>query len=54
MAGEFGKDLAERLPGALARGDGDEFGVRMIEQQPDEFFAGVTGRTNNGDFLHGQ
>jgi hypothetical protein len=26
----------------------------MVEQQPDEFFAGVTGRADNGNFLHGQ
>ena len=52
MAGELREDLRQRLPGVLARGDGDQFRVRMVQQQPDEFFAGVTGRADDGDFLH--
>ena len=47
----FGKHLRECLPGTLPRGDGDQFRVRMVEQQPHEFFAGVTGRADDGDFL---
>jgi hypothetical protein len=31
MAGEFGKHLRERLAGVLARGDGDQFRVRMVQ-----------------------
>jgi hypothetical protein len=51
VAGEFGKNLRERLPGILARSHGHKFSVRMIQQQPDKFFAGVTGRANDGDFF---
>ena len=51
MAGELWENLRERLPGVLARGDGDQFRVRMVQQQPDEFFAGVTGRADDGDFF---
>ena len=51
MAGKFRKNLRERLPGILARGDGDQFRVRMILQQLYQNFAGVTGRTNDGDFF---
>jgi hypothetical protein len=28
--------------------------VRVIEESMDEFLAGVTGGTDNGDVLHGQ
>jgi hypothetical protein len=51
VAGEFGEHLRERLPGVLARGDGHQFRVRMVQQQPDEFLAGVTGRADDGDFF---
>jgi hypothetical protein len=51
MAGELGENLRERLPRILARGDGDQFRVRMVEQQLHQFFAGVTRRADNGDFL---
>ena len=51
MAGEFGKHLRQRLPGILARGHGDQFRVRMVQQQLHQFFAGITGRADNGDFL---
>ena len=51
MAGEFRKNLRQRLPGVLARGDGDQFRVRMVQQQLHEDFAGVTGRTDDGDFF---
>jgi hypothetical protein len=51
VAGEFGKHLRERLPGVLARRDGDEFRVRMVEQQLHKDFAGITGRTDDGDFF---
>jgi hypothetical protein len=51
VSGEFGKNLRERLPGVLARGDGDEFRVRVVEEQLHEDFAGVTGRTDDGDFF---
>jgi hypothetical protein len=51
MAGKFGEHLRERLPGVLARGHGHQLHVRMVQQQPDEFLAGVTGRADDGDFL---
>ena len=51
MTGELGEDLRQRLPGVLARGDGDQFRVGMVQQQPDEFFAGVTRRADDCDFL---
>ena len=51
MAGEPGENLRERLPGVLARGDGHQFRMRMVEQQPDQFLAGITGRADDGDFL---
>ena len=51
MAGEFGKHLRERLPGVLARGDGHQFRVRMVQQQLHQFFAGITGRADDGDFF---
>ena len=52
MAGEFWKNLCERLPGILARGDGDQFRVRMVQEQLHQDFAGITGRADDGDFLH--
>jgi uncharacterized protein YggL (DUF469 family) len=52
VAGEFREHAGERLPRTLARGDGDQFRMRMVQQQFDKFFAGVTGRPNDGDFLH--
>jgi hypothetical protein len=51
MAGEFGEDLCERLACVLSRGHGHQFRVRMAQQQPDEFLAGITGRAHNGDLL---
>ena len=51
MMGEFRKDLRQRLPGVLARGDGGQLGVRMRQQQPDQFLAGVTRRAHDGDFF---
>ena len=50
MVANFGKDLRERLAGVLARGDRRQFHVRMRQQQPHEFLAGITGRADNGDF----
>ena len=49
VAGKFGEHLRERLPGVLARGRGHQFHVGMVQQQPDEFLAGVTGRADDGD-----
>jgi hypothetical protein len=51
MAGEFWENLRQRLAGILARGDGNQFRVRMVQQQPDQFFAGITGRADDGDFF---
>jgi hypothetical protein len=51
MARKFGEHLRERLPGVLARGHGRQFHVGMVQQQPDEFLAGVTGRADDGDSL---
>ncbi len=50
MVAEFGKDLGERLPGVLARGDGGEFDVGMREEQAHKFLAGITGGANNSNF----
>ena len=47
----FGKNLRQRLPGILARGHGDQFRVRMGQQQPHQFLAGITGGADNGDFF---
>ena len=51
MAGEFREHLRQRLPGVLARGDGHQFRVRMVQQQADEFFAGITRRADDGNFF---
>ena len=51
VAGELRKNLRQRLAGILARGHGHQFRVGMMQQQPDEFLAGVTGRADDGDFL---
>ena len=51
VARKFGEHLRERLPGVLARGHGHQFHVGMVQQQPDEFLAGVTGRADDGGFL---
>jgi hypothetical protein len=51
MAREFGKDLRQRLPGVLARGDGNQFRVRMVQEQLHQNFAGVTRRTDDGDLF---
>ena len=51
VARKFGEHLRERLPGVLARGHGHQLHVGMVQQQPDEFLAGVTGRADDGDFL---
>ncbi len=48
VMGELRKDLRQRLPGVLARGDGGQFRVRMRQEQAHEFFAGVTRRTDDG------
>ena len=52
MVGEFGEHLRQRLPGILARGDGDQFRMRMIRQQLHQHFAGITGSTDDGDFFN--
>ena len=49
MAGELREHLRDRLAGALARRHRDEFDMRMGEQEPDEFLAGVTRGTDDGD-----
>ena len=51
MAGKFGKHLRERLTGIRARGDRDQFRMRMVQQQLHQNFAGITGRTDDGDFF---
>jgi hypothetical protein len=43
--------LGERLAGVLTRGDRDQFHVRMNQNPLDQFFAGITGRTDDGDFF---
>ena len=50
MVAEFGKDLGERLPGVLARGDSGEFDMGMGEEQAHEFLAGITGGADDADF----
>ena len=52
MAREARKDLCNGLSRILPRGDRRELDVRMVEQEADEFFAGISGRSNDGDFLH--
>ncbi len=49
VACELREDLGDALAGVLTGGDGDEFGMRMAEQPSDEFFAGVTGRADDGE-----
>src|SRR5688572_7638818 len=44
------KYLGQGLAGILSGSDGFELGLRMTQQQADEFFAGVTACTNNGNF----
>jgi hypothetical protein len=51
VAGEFGEHLRQRLPGVLARGDGHQFRVRMVQEQLHQNFAGVTGRADDGNFF---
>jgi hypothetical protein len=51
VARKFGEHLRERLPGVLARGHGHQLHVGMVQQQPDEFLAGVTGRADDGGSL---
>src|SRR5476649_1720648 len=52
MAGEFWENLRQRLPGILARGHGDQFRVRMVQEQLHQDFAGISRRADDGDFLH--
>src|SRR6185503_16624353 len=52
LIGEFRKDLADGLSGVLPRGNRGQLGMRMGEKKPDEFFAGITGSADNGDFFH--
>ena len=52
MTGKTRKDLRHGLTRILSRGDRREFDVRMIEQESDEFFAGISGGSYDGDFLH--
>ena len=51
MAGEFRENLRQSLPGILARGDGDQFRVRMVQEQLHQNFAGITRRADDGHFL---
>ena len=51
MTPELRKYLCEGLSGALTRGNPGEFDVRMPEEQPHQFFTGVTGPADDGDFL---
>ena len=48
---ELSEGLRDGLARVLARGDGGEFDVRMREKQPHQFFARITGRADDGDFL---
>jgi len=48
-----GDHLRQRLARMLARGHRGQRDVRMAEQEFDESFAGITGRTDNADF-HGR
>ena len=52
MIRELRKHLGERLSGVLARSDCGQVRVGMVEQQPDELFAGVTRSADNGDLFH--
>ena len=47
MAGKFGKDFCEWLACLLARSDGGQFSVWMLEEQAHEFFAGITRGAND-------
>jgi hypothetical protein len=51
VAGKFRENLRQRLPGVLARGDGDQFRMRMVQEQLHQNFAGVTRRTDDGHFF---
>jgi len=51
MMPELRKYLRNGLSGALTRGNRGEFDVRMPEEQPHQFFTGVTGPADDGDFL---
>ena len=51
---ELSEGLRDGLASVLARGDGGEFGVRVVEEQAHQFFAGVAGGTHDSDsFVHG-
>jgi len=50
MIGKLREDLSYSLTGVLARRDDRKFGVRVGEQQADEFLAGITGGADDSDF----
>ena len=47
-----GNHLGQRLARVLPRGDRRQRDPRMVEQQFDEHFAGITGSTDDAD-IHG-
>jgi len=51
MAGELWEHLRQRLAGILARGHGDQFRVRMIQQQLHQDLAGITRRADDRHFF---
>lgn len=50
MIGEFGENLGDGLPGVLARGDDGEFDLRMMQEDSDQFFPGIAGGADDGNF----
>ena len=51
LSGKAGENLRESLADVLARGNRSQFGLRMMQEPMDEFFAGIAGGTDDGD-LH--
>ena len=45
--------MSQCLAGVLARGDCSQFGLRMVQESMDEFFAGVARGPDDGDFHWG-
>jgi hypothetical protein len=52
MMGELREDLRQCLPSVLPRGDGGQLRVRMRQEQPDDFLAGVTRGAYDCDLFH--
>jgi hypothetical protein len=50
VIGKFREVLRKALSCVLAGGDGSQLDVWMRKKQPDEFFAGISGRADDRDF----